>query len=48
VAAYGAAVLKALREVEDAIANEQLLAKRLPYQEGAVLSRAEAVRIARI
>ncbi|MFO1398108.1 MAG: TolC family protein [Burkholderiales bacterium] len=48
VAAYGVSALVAFREVENALANERLLAKRLPFEEGALASRTEAVRIARI
>lgn len=48
VAAYGAAALNAFREVENALANEQLFAQRLPYQARAVESRTDAVRIATI
>ena len=33
VARYGSVVLKAFREVENALANEQLLAKRLPLDQ---------------
>jgi NodT family efflux transporter outer membrane factor (OMF) lipoprotein len=48
VARYGAAVLAAFREVENALANERLLARRLPFDEGAAANAAEAVRIALI
>ncbi|KDR37560.1 TolC family protein, partial [Caballeronia glathei] len=48
VARYGSVVLVAFREVEDSIANEQLLAKRLPLERSAVDSRSEAVRIATV
>ncbi|MBL8540084.1 MAG: TolC family protein [Betaproteobacteria bacterium] len=48
VAAYGAAALTAFREVENALANEQLLAQRLPFMQGTVASRTDAVRIATI
>ena len=48
VARYGSVVLKAFREVENALANEQLLAKRLPLDQNAVVARTEAVRIATI
>ena len=48
VAAFGAAALAAFREVENALANERLLAKRLPLDEGALANSAEAVRIATI
>ncbi|WP_313064458.1 efflux transporter outer membrane subunit [Paraburkholderia sp. LEh10] len=43
---YGSVVLVAFREVEDSLANEQLLAKRLPLEKTAVDARTEAVRIA--
>jgi outer membrane protein TolC len=48
VARYGSIVLTAFREVENTLANEQLLAKRLPLDERAVEARTEAVRIATI
>ena len=48
VAAYGALMLTAFREVESGLANEQLLARRLPFEEQAVVSRSAAVRIATI
>ncbi len=48
VAHYGSVVLKAFREVENALANEQLLAKRVPLDQNAVAARTEAVRIATI
>jgi outer membrane protein, multidrug efflux system len=48
VAHYGSVVLKAFREVENALANEQLLAKRVPLDQNAVVSRTEAVRIATV
>jgi outer membrane protein, multidrug efflux system len=48
VARYGSVVLTAFREVEDSLANEQLLTKRLPLEQNAVDSRAEAVRIATV
>ena len=48
VARYGSAVLKGFREVENALANEQLLAKRLPFDQRAVVARTEAVRIATV
>jgi len=43
---YGSVVLKAFGEVETAIANEQMLGRRLPFIESAVRDRNEAVRIA--
>ncbi len=48
VAHYGSVMLGAFREVEDALANEQLLADRLPLDRSAVDGRTEAVRIATI
>ena len=48
VARYGSVVLKAFREVENALANELLLAKRLPLDQRAVVARTEAVRIATV
>lgn len=48
VAAYGAAVLAAFREVEDALANERLIAKRLPFEVAALANGTEAVRLAKI
>lgn len=46
VARYGGVVLAAFHEVDDAIAGEQLLARRLPLDESALRERTEAVRIA--
>ena len=48
VARYGSAVLTAFREVENALANEQFLAKRVPLDQNAVNARTEAVRIATV
>ena len=48
VAAYGAAVLEAFREVENALDSEQLIARRLPFEAGALKNSSEAVRIATI
>jgi outer membrane protein, multidrug efflux system len=48
VARYGSVVLKAFREVENALANDQLLAKRVPLDQSAVVARTEAVRIATV
>jgi len=48
VAAYGAAVLAAFREVEDALANERLIAKRLPFEVAALARATEAVRLAKV
>jgi multidrug efflux system outer membrane protein len=46
VAAYGAAVLAAFREIENALANEHVIARRLPYTQTALADRTNAVRIA--
>ncbi|MDQ7980557.1 TolC family protein [Paraburkholderia sp. SARCC-3016] len=46
VAHYGSVVLVAFREVEDSLANERFLTRRLPLEQNAVDSRTEAVRIA--
>jgi multidrug efflux system outer membrane protein len=48
VAAYGAAALVAFREVENALANERYLARRLPFYEAALANSTDAVRIAGI
>lgn len=48
VARYGSVVLRAFREVETALANEQLLAKRVPFEAQAARDRGEAVRIATV
>jgi multidrug efflux system outer membrane protein len=48
VARYGAAALAAFSEVENAIANEDLLAQQLVWQQKALENRIEAVRIATI
>lgn len=48
VARYGSVVLNALREVEDAIANEELITRRLPLDQSATQARGEAVRIATV
>jgi outer membrane protein, multidrug efflux system len=48
VALYGAVVLTAFREVENSLANEQLLALQLPLDQSALRDRTEAVRIATI
>ena len=48
VAHYGSVVLRAFREVENALANEQLLANRLPLDQSAVKARIEAVQIATV
>ena len=46
IAAYGAKALGAFREVEDALANEALIARRIPYEESALQNRTAAVKIA--
>ena len=46
VARYGQTLLQAFREVETALANEQLLTKRLAQNENALSNRTDAVRIA--
>jgi hypothetical protein len=46
VAQYGSAALTALREVEDALANERYLALQLPLDERALASRTQSVKIA--
>jgi NodT family efflux transporter outer membrane factor (OMF) lipoprotein len=48
VAAYGAAVLAAFQEVENALANERLIARRLPFEQSALANSKEAVRLAKI
>jgi NodT family efflux transporter outer membrane factor (OMF) lipoprotein len=48
VAAYGAAALSAFREVEDTLANEEFIARRLPYMEAALADTTKAVDIATI
>jgi NodT family efflux transporter outer membrane factor (OMF) lipoprotein len=46
VSQYGEVVLTAFQETEDALANEQLLAARLPFENRAVADRTTAVQIA--
>ena len=46
VARYGQTLLQAFREVETALANEQLLTKRVAQDESALINRTDAVRIA--
>jgi len=46
VASYGSVVLKAFREVEVALTNEELLGERIRYENQALANRSEAVRIA--
>jgi outer membrane protein, multidrug efflux system len=48
VAHYGSVALNALREVEDSLANERLLATQLPLDERSLQARTEAVRIATV
>jgi NodT family efflux transporter outer membrane factor (OMF) lipoprotein len=48
VAQYGSTVLAAFGEVENALANEQLIARRLPYAETALADRTRAVEIATV
>ena len=48
IAYFGKVALTAFTEVEVALTNEELLAKRLPLTEGAVNAHTEAVRIAKI
>lgn len=46
VARYGAVVLAAFREAENALANEEFLVKRLPFEQRALADRTAAVQIA--
>jgi multidrug efflux system outer membrane protein len=48
VARYGAVALAAFREAEDALANEQLLVKRIPFERRALTDRTAAVNIATV
>lgn len=48
VARYGAIALGAFREVENALANEQLLTARIPYEQRALADRTAAVEIATV
>jgi len=48
VARYGSVVLRAFREAENALANEQLLLERLPFDQKAFADRTTAVRIATV
>jgi multidrug efflux system outer membrane protein len=48
VAQYGSVVLTAFREVEDALASEQVLMKRLEYEARALEDRTSAVQIATV
>jgi len=46
VAGYGSIALRAFREVENGLTNEELLAQRLQFQQAEVRDRTESVRIA--
>jgi len=46
VAGYGGIALRAFREVENGLTNEELLAQRLQFQQAEVRDRVESVRIA--
>ena len=46
VAGYGSIALRAFREVENGLTNEQLLAQRLQFQQAEMRDRIESVRIA--
>ena len=46
VASYGSIVLNAFREVEDVLASEQILEKRLGYEQRALVDRNAAVQLA--
>jgi multidrug efflux system outer membrane protein len=48
VSNYGSVVLKAFREVEDALGSEQILEKRLEYEQHALTDRNAAVRLATV
>jgi multidrug efflux system outer membrane protein len=48
MASYGASVLAAFKEVENALTNEELLAQAVFYREASVRDRSEAVRISRV
>jgi NodT family efflux transporter outer membrane factor (OMF) lipoprotein len=48
VANYGSVVLNAFREVEDVLASEQLLQKRLGYAQRALADRIASVRLATV
>ena len=48
VARYGSVALTAFEEAEDALANEQLLANRVPFESRALVDRTAAVDIATI
>jgi multidrug efflux system outer membrane protein len=48
VSKYGSVVLKAFKEVEDAIASEQTLEKRLQYEQQALVDSTTAVKLATV
>ena len=48
VSEYGSVVLKAFKEVEDAIASEQTLEKRLEYEQSALVDSTRAVQLATV
>ena len=48
IAQFGKIAFTACTEVEVALTNEELLAKRFPLTEGAVNAHSEAVRIAKL
>lgn len=48
VAQYGAVTLNAFREVENALANDVILLKRLPFEQSTVADRTRAVNIATV
>jgi outer membrane protein, multidrug efflux system len=48
VAYYGSVTLKAFKEVETALTDENLLSQRIPFENSAVENRSEAVRLAEI
>jgi len=48
VSKYGSVVLKAFKEVEDAIASEQTLEKRLQYEQLALVDSTRAVQLATV
>jgi outer membrane protein, multidrug efflux system len=48
VAGYGNIALRAFREVENGLTNEELLAQRLQFQQAEVRDRTESVRIAKL
>jgi multidrug efflux system outer membrane protein len=48
VAHYGAVLLRAFKEVETALTEEDLLSHRFPFETHAVQDRSEAVRLAEI